>query len=340
MEAAGQTVLQLLVGRWCSQALYTGVKLGIFDEVRDEPTSAAFVADELRLEPSMTYRLLRALASLGLLAEHENHRFTLTEPGKFLRQDHPRSLRHLVLLEEGPEHYAVWKHLGDIIRDGGRDGFEREYGKRIFEHARDEANYSAVFNAAMSGLSASEAETVLGLLDGEDLSDVQHLCDIAGGHGYLLTRLLQRYEHLRGTVFDLPAVAEDTARHWARSNGVSARCTYIGGNMFEAVPAADGYCFKHVLHDWNDEECVQILQNARRATRAGARALVAEYVVPDHQTPHFSKLFDLHMACACGGRERTEAEYAELFSRSGWRHTHTRLPQGGNGVALLEARAV
>lgn len=340
MKESGQAVLTLLIGRWCSQTLFTGVQLGVFEAVGRSRKTAETVAGQLELKPSMTYRLLRALASLGLLTEDEDRSFSLTAEGEFLLQDHPQSLRPLVLLEEGPEHYAVWKHLSDIVREGGRDGFQREYGRRIFEYACDEADYHAVFNQAMSGFSAGETEIILGLVAEDGLADVEHLCDVGGGHGYLLTRLLQQYEHLRGTVFDLPEVVAGSHPHRAVSEDVSARCTYAGGNMFEEIPAADGYCFKHILHDWKDDECVQILSNARRATAAGARAFVAEYVVPDHRTPHFSKLFDLHMACVSGGRERTEAEYTELFRRSGWRHTHSHLSQEGSGLGIIEGRAV
>ncbi len=122
------TVLDLISGRWRSQTFYVGVKLGVFDVIEGEPITATVVAQARDLHPEMTYRLLRALGSLGLLKEHDGRCFSLTEAGKLLRSDHPQSLRDIVLLREGPEHYAVWKHLPAILRDGIQNGFEREFG--------------------------------------------------------------------------------------------------------------------------------------------------------------------------------------------------------------------
>jgi len=78
---------------------------------------------------------MRALASLGLLVEDESHGFAISE-GELLRSEHPQSLRHRVLIADGPEHYAIWKHLPGIIKDGKQDGFIREFGSRAFEYAR------------------------------------------------------------------------------------------------------------------------------------------------------------------------------------------------------------
>ncbi len=105
--------------------------------------------------------------------------------------------------------------------------------------------------------------------------------------------------------------------------GVGDRCEYVAGDMFRAVPAADAYILKHILHDWSDAECVQILTNIYRAAPTDARAFVAEFVVPGPDTPHFSKLFDIHMMSASSGRERTEEEYAALFDEAGWNYVRT-----------------
>jgi hypothetical protein len=104
------------------------------------------------------------------------------------------------------------------------------------------------------------------------------------------------------------------------------RVRYVAGDMFASVPAADAYIMKHVLHDWNDEECVRILKNMHKVSPAHARVFVAEYVVPDPATPHFAKLFDLHMLCATSGQERTEQEYAALYRQSGWTLVRTWYP--------------
>lgn len=326
MEDPHQSVMDILFGRWRSQILYAGVKLGVFDALRTAPKTADDVASELQLDAPHTYRLLRALASLGLLNEDRNRSFSLTASGEFLRADHPQSLRGIVLLEEGPEHYAVWKHLCAIVRDGGGDGFVREFGRPIFLYAAEAPGYGALFNEAMSSLSAGETAMVLEALAAYDFSGISHVCDVGGGHGHLLCSLLAKHPHLRGTVYELPNVIEQRDLLWAQRMNVAARCEYVTGDMFTDVPEADAYLLKHILHDWDDADSVRILSNIYKAAPRAARVFVAECVVPGPEAPHFSKLFDIHMMCATGGRERTEEEYAGLFERAGWAYRTTWYP--------------
>jgi O-methyltransferase domain/Dimerisation domain len=321
-----QIVVELIFGRWRSQILYAGVKLGIFDALSRGAQSASHLAEALHLDPALTYRLLRALASLGLLHEDAHRSFTLTACGAYLQGDHPQTLRGVALLEEGPEHYAAWKHLCTILRDGQQDGFVREFGRPMFVHAVEEPGYGAVFNAAMSSYAHSLTPMVLEALAPHDFSTIAHVCDVGGGHGHLLCSLLTQYATLRGTVYDLASVIADADRLWAPKMGVSERCAYVAGDMFRDVPTADAYLLKSILHDWNDAECVQILTNMCRAAPRHARAFVAEFVVPGPDTPHFAKLFDTHMMCVLTGRERTEDEYAALFHEAGWRYVQTRYP--------------
>jgi hypothetical protein len=320
-------VLDLIFGRWRSQILYAGVNLGLFETIGDATKDAAAIAREQRLDAELTYRLLRALGSLGLLAEHPQRRFALTEAGRLLRRDHPQTLRGVALLEEGPQHYALWKHLPAMVRDGQQNAFVREFGRMAFEHAEVDAGYAAVFDEAMSSYSSAQTSWVLEALGDFDFEEVAHLCDIGGGHGHLLCHLLLRHPHLTGSVLErAPVVEEDTARLWAARLGVADRCRYVAGDMFADVPAADAYTTKMVLHDWNDEECVQILRNAYRRATPHGRMFVIEHVIPGIDTPHFAKFFDIHMMCWGTGRERTADEYAALLQRAGWKSVGTRYP--------------
>jgi len=110
-----EKTLDIIFGRWRSQILYVGVKLGVFDYVTSSPKNASDIAKDLNLDNTLAYRLLRALSSLGLLREGINHEFSITAQGELLRKDHPQTLRGIALLEEGHEHYALWKHLPAMI---------------------------------------------------------------------------------------------------------------------------------------------------------------------------------------------------------------------------------
>jgi hypothetical protein len=319
-------VLDLIFGRWRSQTLYAGVKLGIFDALSRGPTSASAIAESLNLDPTMCYRLLRGLGSLGLLKEDDSRNFSLTPTGDLLRSGHPQSLRGVTLLEEGSEHYALWKHLPDMVRDGRQNAFLREFGRMAFDHAALDGAYGEVFNQAMSSYSGAQTDWFLEALKNYDFSSVSHVCDVGGGHGHTLCSLLAAHPHLRGTVLDLPSVVENQSLLWAQNMGVADRCAYVGGDMFNGVPRADVYMMKMILHDWNDAECVQILSNMRQSASPNGRVFIVEHIIPGPETPHFSKLFDLHMMCWGTGRERTEAEYAALLEQAGWKHSQAWYP--------------
>jgi hypothetical protein len=326
MVDANAQVIDLIFGRWRSQILYAGVKLGIFDALVQEPKNAASVAVELDADAGMIYRLMRALGSLGLLQEDNTKTFSLTPTGELLTSNHPQTLRGMTLWEEGPLPYAAWRHLSDLIKEGKDEGFVREFGSPIFEYLPQHRGDGEVFNEAMSSYSGADNALVLEALENYDFSGISHICDIGGGHGYTLSNLMAKYQHLQGTVLDMPSVIANKEMLWANKLGVGDRCSYVAGDMFRAVPRADAYVLKRVLHDWNDEECVQILSNAHKAAPSNARVLIIEAVVPGPETPHFSKLFDIHMLVMLTGRERTTEEFAELLEHSGWKYRHTCYP--------------
>ncbi|HEY1247957.1 MAG TPA: methyltransferase [Nitrososphaera sp.] len=330
-------VTDIIFGRWRSQILYAGVKLGVFEIVSTKPMSQVEIAKKLDLDPPLLYRLLRALASIGLLKEDHDRRFTITSLGKVLRSDNPQTLRGVALLEEGPEHYAIWKHLTAMLREGKQDGFSREFGQRIFEYAADHPSYAEVFNQAMSSYSVTQTEWVLEALNGYDFSKIGYLCDIGGGHGHLLCSLLLSYPHLKGTILEVEQVIQDKTMLWANKMGIGEdRCNYVIGDMFSEIPSADAYLMKMILHDWDDKECLKILSTIQRVAHTGTRLFIVEHVVPGPEIPHFSKLFDIHMLCVLTGKERTEEEYLALLKQAGFKHVRTHFPPS-RIMAVIEA---
>jgi hypothetical protein len=339
MSATPDRVIDLIFGRWRSQILYAGVELDVFEALRDGTKDAATVARELGLDAGLCYRLLRALGALELLREGDDRSFALTDEGRFLLSDHPQSLRGMTLLEEGPEHYALWKHLPDMVRDGVQNAFVREFGRSAFDHAVADSRYGRVFDEAMSSYSSSQTAAALDALERYDFTGVGHLCDVGGGRGHLLCGFLARYPHLRGTVLERPEVIADRANLWADALGVGDRCEYVPGDMFESVPPADAYLMKLILHDWNDDECVKILRAIRAAAPEGGRLFVLEHLITEPGTPHFAKLFDIHMMCWGTGRERSAAEYGALLERAGWEYRRTWHPSTGM-LGIVEGAAV
>lgn len=328
MSDAKARVVDLIFARWRSQTLYAGVELGVFEEVGDYPTHAVEIADRLDFDRELGYRLLRALGSLGLLEETPDRRFSLTPAGAFFKEDHPESLRGVARLEVSPTLTMLWTHLPDLVRDGEQNAFPREFGHSgSVEHRENNPEYDEVFNEAMTSYSKMQSAWTREMLEADCFSDASHVCDVGGGHGHLLCSLLQDNPHLEGTVLELPHVVEKDDGLQAPKMGVEDRCTYVAGDMFEAVPEADVYLLKYILHDYSDEECRQILSTICESAPSDARLFVIEHIIPDSETSHFAKLFDLHMLVATTGRERTVEEYTDLLTAAGWEYVDTRYPE-------------
>jgi hypothetical protein len=319
---------------WTGQLCYTAAAVGIFDAM-DGPRSAADLAADLDLDPDATHRLLRTLDHYGVLRETEG-KFSLTDVGELFRADHPQSVRHGLELLRSPEWVAAMAHLPDIVREGGPDGFEREFGCDVFEYAAANPTFGERFDRWMTAVSRRHSRGALEFLGAADLSGTTSVCDVGGGQGHFLCQLLAAHPHLEGTILDRPSVVEDAPGPWAAELGVDDRCSTVGGDMFAAVPEADAYLAKYVLHDWGDEACVEILSTIRAAVPADGRLFVVEAIVPDTGGPHWAKRLDATMLVQMGGRERTDAEYTDLLARADWDHVETHVPEEGP-LSVIEA---
>jgi hypothetical protein len=170
----------------------------------------------------------------------------------------------------------------------------------------------------MSGMTAQANEAILA---GYDFAGIKTLVDIGGGHGGLITSILSRHPQMRGILFDSPPVIEGAGALVSKSDAAD-RCELIAGNFFEAVPdGADAHILKWIIHDWDDEKSTAILKNCHRALPENGKLILVEAVIPAGIEPHFSKFIDLNMLVMTGGRERTETEFRDLYTRSGFNLT-------------------
>jgi hypothetical protein len=186
MVLSAPAVIDIINGRWRSQILYAGVELGVFEHLSDNGArNAESIAPEIGADPALLYRLLRALSSINLLREDSHGRFSITEGGRLLRSDHPQSLRAMALLDEGPVHYANWRHLPAMICSGVQNGFRHEFGMTMFEYLSQDPRYAATFHSAMVSYSAAEAFAIRQEMR-DELTEPAMFCDVGGGHGYLL----------------------------------------------------------------------------------------------------------------------------------------------------------
>jgi SAM-dependent methyltransferase len=309
-SSGGAGLNQMMVGAWITQGIYVAAELGIADLLTDDPLSIEELAKRAGAHPDSLYRVLRALASIGIFSEDAQRRFSLTPMAECLRSDSPDMQRAFAIMS-GSEFYQTWGNLLHSARTG-EQGFRKAYGATWFEYMTQHPDRHAIYDAAMTGVHGPETQPVL---DAYDFSCFQTVTDVGGGNGSALAAILERHPRVEGILFDLPGVAE---RAWSSlaTAGVSQRCQVVGGDFFDSVPAADAYVLRHVIHDWEDDEAVVILRNCRKSLRPGGKVLVIETVLPMGNQPSFGKWLDLMMLLV-GGRERTEDQYRKLFTAAG-----------------------
>jgi hypothetical protein len=326
---------QLVDGYLNTQLINVAVVLGIPDALTDSPRSSSDLADAARADPVALHRVLRGLATLGVLDELDGGRFGLTPIGALLQGGVPGSLR-AAAIARGGLYYQVAAGLPDAVRKGG-SAFELVHGRTFFDHLAEHPAEAATFQASMAARSAHEASAVI---ESFDFGRFQRLIDVGGGQGILLAAILQATPAILGTLLDRP-VAVEQARDRLQAAGLLGRCELVGGDFFVAVPAGgDCYLLSRVIHDWDDEAAVHILRRCRDAMAVGGTLLLVEAILPEHAADQPAAIrMDLHMLTLLGGRERTEAEYRGLLTTSGFtleRVIHTSSP---SGICILEGRA-
>jgi len=310
-------MLQMISGFWISRAIYVAAKLGVADHLSDGYRTIDELAAATGTHAPSLYRVLRALASVGVFTEDGKRGFALTPLAETLRTDVSGSLRAFATVELGEEHYPAWGELLHSVRTG-EIAFDRAFGMPVWEFFEQNPENAKTFNDAMTGMTLAVNDAVL---SSYDFSSIGKIIDVGGGHGSLIASILKAHPEMRGILFDAPPVIEG-ARCRLQDEGIAERCEAIAGDFFESVPGGgDAYILKWIIHDWDEERSITILKNCHRAMAENGRLLLVEAVVPFGSEPHFSKFIDLNMLVMTGGRERTEDEYRTLFEASGFRLT-------------------
>jgi hypothetical protein len=313
-----QAVLyRMAVGHYVSRALALMAKLGIADLLADGPLGADDLARETETHAGALRRVLRLLASVGVLTEEENGRFANTALGEFLRADTPDSARAMVLLFAGVSIQDSWKDLEYCVRTG-EPAFRKRGVTDPFAEIAENPEDAANFDAAMA---AGTRMTAMAVAATYDFSAAQSVVDVGGGTGTLLLGILAAHPHLDGVVFDLAQVADRAAGEIAAA-GLADRCRAAGGDFFEAVPpGADLYLLKHVIHDWDDERAAAILGNCRQAMPDSGKVVIVEGIYPERIDQSIvsrgAAANDVNMLVSTGGRQRSESEFRSLLESAG-----------------------
>jgi ubiquinone/menaquinone biosynthesis C-methylase UbiE len=333
-ESRSQELLTLITSSWVSQALYVTAELGLADHLAAGPRSSEALAELASCHEPSLRRLLRALVTLEVVSEPEVGTFELAPLGRLLERDAPDSLAAWARWWGG-NLWPVFGHLLDCVRTG-ESGRAIAYGSRGFAHLERDPEAAAIFNRALAELTRLHAANVV---EHYDFSPFRSIVDVGGGYGELLATILARHPTARGILFDRPHSLSGAREH-LRAAGVAERCEFVSGDFFDSVPAgADAYVYKSVLHDWDDDHALRLLEGCRRALPERGRLLIVEPVMPERLAPgpvHRQLVrSDLTMLVAHGASERTETEYRRLLARAGF--SLERVVPAGPTFSVLEA---
>ena len=318
-----------MAGFWVARSVSVAAKLRLADAVGEGPAKPVEeIAAATKTHAPSLYRLMRGLAGAGFFAEEAGRRFRNTPLSEVIRSGVPGSMRASAESIMGGSHWRAWGDLEHSVRTG-RIAFDHAHGEDVWEFFGKHEDEQRAFNEAMTEFTRLFNPAIV---KAYDFSRAGTLADVGGGHGALLVSVLKENPSVRGVLFDQPHVVEGAAGP-IKDAGLAGRCQVVGGNFFESVPAADTYMMKMIIHDWDDERSGVILRNVHRASKPGARLLVIDTVVPArNDEPSLARLMDLNMLVMTGGKERTEAEFGELFGAAGFDLVKVHPTEGPVGI--------
>ena len=331
-QIVGMGVLNALIAR----AIQVAALYGVADHLQDGPKSAVELAKLTQTHPDALYRLLRALATVGVFEESNTdapkngeHHFALTPLSQCLCQNVPGSMYAMVRQFGLNLELKSWNELEYSVRTG-KPAVDYVFKINCWEYLQGHPDEAAIFNQSMGALTQM---TNPAILQAYDFSGMQSLMDIGGGNGMFIRAILQEYPHMHGILFDSAQAVEGV-------DTLNGRCEVLTGDLFKSLPKGqvDACVLKHVLHDWDDQSCLTILLNTRRALIPGKKLLIVEQVLPESDPAPFEAFVDLEFLVTGIGRGRTTREYQALLEQIGF--TLTRVVQTASSDSIIEAVAV
>ena len=327
-------LLQMAMSYARSRMLCAAARLGVADALGDEVQSVDRLAETCQADADALYRLLRALASIGITEETAPKQFRLTPFGRPLRKDVAQSAWPAVvfwadlLADE-------WSLLTDCVRTGKPASQVRD--PKIPSPWSRDPEASSIFRAVMG---TAPAEDYAPIARAWDFSHAKVVADLGGGGGALILAVLERYPQVRGMLVDLEASVEAAKTRFAHEK-VASRCELLAADLTQSVPAgADVYMLKHFLHGRRDADAISILKNCRAVIPQDGTLLIIEFILPPLVSEADLQLeghlmSDLNMLAVTGGKERSELEWKTLLEAAGFRLAGV-YPVGSD-VGILEA---
>jgi O-methyltransferase domain/Dimerisation domain len=324
---------QLLEGYQVAQALAVASKLGLPQLLEGGAKDASELARSTGTHAPSLYRLLRALASVGVFTETGPAQFSLTPLGGNLGAGPPGPPpAYAALLTER----SIWQPWSELLYSvtTGKPAFDRVFGTDFWQYHATHPEAGATFNAALASTAVGRPAA---LLANYDFSKIRTFVDVGGGHGVMLAGILQAHAAMHGVLVEQPHVLAK-AKDVMKSSGVAERCTFLERDIFASIPVGgDAYLLSLVLHTMDDERAKVVLRNCHKAMSRSAKLLLFETIVPPGNDPDPSKFLDLRMLVLSGGRERTNSEFEALCAAASFHVSKIVRLENVGPFSLIEA---
>ncbi|KAI5406495.1 acetylserotonin O-methyltransferase [Lathyrus oleraceus] len=323
-EAEAQVEIWKYVFGFVEQSVVRcAIQLGIAEaiEKHKKPISLLELSSTLKCDPSYLNRIMRFLVHRKIFknisTNHDNYPSYVQTPlsRRFIRNGE-QSIAALLLLESSPVMVAPWLSLSDRVLVNGNPSFKKVHGEDVWRYAASNLDHSNLINDAM----ACDARVVVPAIAercSELFDGVGSLVDVGGGNGTTLSILVKAFPWIRGINFDLPHVIDVAPK----CDGVE----HVAGDMFTTVPKADAVIFKWVLHDWGDEECIQILKNCREAIpKENGKVIIVDVIIEEeggkpNKYDDVGLMLDMVMMAHTDiGKERTLKEWEHVIKMAGF----------------------
>jgi len=311
-ETSRQKLLSLFAGEWISRGLYAATKLEIAEYLQSGPKSIEELASLSQSNPESLYRLLQMLASYEIFEEITPDVFANTDASRLLVKTNPDTL-HALSLFYGEDINKSWPEIFSSIKTG-TPAFELSFKQPVFGYFKANPTHAALFQEAMKEKSKAVINSAL---SNYNFAQFNSVCDVGGGYGQFLQAMLQKHQHLSGSVFELPEVIEKIRIQNPQFE--NSHCQRISGDFFTSIPEGrDAYILKSVIHDWDDVKATQILKNCYSAMRPDSRLLIVEVVLQPGEKQSYAHCMDFLMLAITGGKERSLSSMTRLLENSGF----------------------
>ena len=266
-----------------SRVILTAAELNLFTRLHEQSSSAAELADKLKLDRRALTRLLDTLVTFGLIKKHTTQYF-LTDQGMLLSSRHPETILPFVLHLNNL--CDSWGHLTEIVKNG-----PHQKPKPFLKKAmKDQEAFIGAMHVVGRKLSQDIA-------DAYDLKPFKRLLDIGGGSGTYSIAFLRKNPSLTGIIFDLKNVIS-MAKERIKTEGLANRLELVAGDFYhdELPRGCDLALLSAIIHQNSPEQNRALYRKIFQALLPGGTLLIRDFIMDESRIhPPEGALFALNM---------------------------------------------